>query len=108
MSTKSRIPSKIRNHVFASFDSCAACGTWDADECGHIVAEAMGGAMIPENFVRLCGACNRLQGTATVAFATFASYTLEPALVKSRRAHWAKYCRAAQSNMKIRAYRPAN
>ena len=35
MAKKSRIPAKIRNEVFARFNCCAACGTWDAREAGH-------------------------------------------------------------------------
>ena len=95
MSKKARIPAAIRNTIFARHACCVACGTWDADECGHIVAEANGGAMVVENFIRLCGACNRLQGTASVKIAAYATYTEAPALITSRRAHWAKYCRAA-------------
>ena len=52
MAKKSRIPAKIRNEVFARFNCCAACGTWDAREAGHLVSEANGGAMVLENFVR--------------------------------------------------------
>lgn len=106
MSKKARIPAAIRNEVFARFDCCAACGTWDADECGHIVAEANGGAMVVENFVRLCGRCNRLQGTATVAFRAYAAYSESPAEITTRRAYWAKYCKAAAAGL-AKPYRPA-
>lgn len=97
--TKARIPAAIKAHVFASFDCCAACGTWDADECGHIVAESRGGAMVKENFVRLCGSCNRMQGTASVVFAAYAAYTESPALIRSRRAYWARYVKAASAGI---------
>ena len=103
MTTKARIPASIRTATFARFDCCAACGTWDADECGHLIAEANGGAMVAENFVRLCGRCNRLQGVATVAFAAYAAYTESRATIESRRAHWAKYCKAAAI---AKPYRP--
>lgn len=95
MTKKAKIPAAIRTATFARFNCCAACGTWDADECGHLIAEANGGAMVAENFVRLCGRCNRLQGVATVAFAAYAAYTESRATIESRRAHWAKYCKAA-------------
>ena len=106
MSTKARIPAQIKAHVFAAFDCCAACGTWDADECGHIVAESKGGQMIAENFVRLCGSCNRKQANVNVVFAAFATITIEPAIIISRRAYWASYCSAASGKAKVKAYKP--
>jgi 5-methylcytosine-specific restriction endonuclease McrA len=105
MSRKALIPAKIRTATFARFDCCAACGTWDADECGHIVAESNGGAMVAENFVRLCGRCNRLQGVATVSFAAYAVYTETRAIVESRRAMWAKYC-SASTVKRVKPYNP--
>jgi 5-methylcytosine-specific restriction endonuclease McrA len=112
MSNKARIPAKIRNAVFARFDCCAACGDRQADECGHLIAEAKGGAMVVENFVRLCGRCNRLQGVATVAFRAYAkapaldlSYGEALALIESRRAYWARYCKAAAAGI-AKPYRP--
>jgi HNH endonuclease len=103
--TKARIPAAIKAHVFASFDCCAACGTWDADECGHLVAESKGGAMVKENFVRLCGSCNRMQGTAQVVFAAYAAYTESPAMITSRRAYWARYVKAAAVGI-AKPYKP--
>lgn len=106
MTKKAHIPATVRAEVFARHNCCAACGTWDADECGHIVAESNGGETVAANLVRLCGSCNRTQANANVVFAEFASYTLEPALVMSRRAYWTKYCGAARGKAKIKAYRP--
>ena len=103
MSKKVRIPAATRATVLASHNCCVACGTWDADECGHLIAEANGGSVAVENLVRICGRCNKLQGKANVAFAAFATYTLEPALVQTRRAYWAKYCKAAAI---AKPYRP--
>ena len=103
MTKKARIPASIRNAVFARFECCAACGTWDADNCGHIISEANGGAMVADNFVLLCGSCNRAQGTANVAFRAYARYTETPAMIRTRRAHWAKYCGAAKI---AKPYRP--
>lgn len=96
MSKKAVIPAAIRAQVFARFTCCAACGTWDADECGHIVAESAGGAMIVDNFVRLCGSCNRSQANRSVVFGAYATYTESRALVESRRAYWAKYLGAVK------------
>ena len=107
MSKKATIPAAIRAHVFATFDCCAACGTWDADECGHIVPESRGGAMVAENFVRLCGSCNRVQGAVLVVFGAYAAYTESPALIRSRRAYWARYVGAASGTARIKPYRPA-
>lgn len=103
---KASIPAEIRNAVFSLFDCCAACGTWDADECGHIVAEANGGAMVKENFVRQCSSCNRVQATASISFASYATYETQPAVITTRRAYWAKYCGAARHGAPIKAYRP--
>ena len=101
--TKARIPAAIKAAVFARFDCCAACGTWDADECGHIVAESKGGAMSLDNFVRLCGSCNRKQANRSVAFAAFATLTESRALVQTRRAYWEKYVGASKI---AKPYRP--
>ena len=96
MSKKASIPAAIRAAVMTRFTCCAACGTWDADECGHIVAESAGGQMSVDNFVRLCGSCNRKQANRSVVFGAFASYTESPALILSRRAYWEKYLGAVK------------
>ena len=93
---KAHIPAAIKTAVMSTFTCCVACGTWDADECGHIVAESNGGAMVVDNFVRLCGSCNRKQANRSVCFAAFATYTESPALIRSRRAYWAKYLGAVK------------
>lgn len=103
MSKKASIPAAIKAGVMSRFTACAACGTWDADECGHIVAESNGGAMVLDNFVRLCGSCNRVQANRSVVFAAFANYTESPALIRSRRAYWAKYLGAVKV---AKPYRP--
>jgi len=104
---KQSIPAATRAIVMASHDSCVACGTWDANDCGHLVAEANGGGVEPSNLVRLCSACNGAQGTASVVFGAFAPRELEPALVISRRAYWVTYCGAARmSRLKLKPYRP--
>lgn len=103
---KARIPAPVRAEVMARFSCCAACGTWDADEVGHLVAESNGGTLDLNNLVRLCGNCNRVQHTAQVSFAAYAEYTIEPAVITSRRAYWFKYCGAARGTARIKAYRP--
>lgn len=103
MATKAHIPAAIVAHVMTRFDSCVACGHWDAIECGHIVAESKGGAMVKENFVRLCGHCNRKQGTFPAEFAGHATYTESRALAETRRAQWAAYCKAARNHIAMQA-----
>ena len=103
MSKKAYIPAAIRAHVMQEFRCCVACGTWDADACGHLVAESKGGKMVKENFVRLCHSCNSVQGTAKISFAEYAGYTESAALIISRRAYWARYVGAVKI---AKAYRP--
>lgn len=115
MTRKAHIPAEIKAHVMTAYACCVACGTWEADECGHIVAESKGGEMVKENFVRLCGFCNRKQGTATVAFKMFAqpssdSMTLgeHKARVTTNRAYWSRYCGVAKSSkIKVKPYTPS-
>ena len=105
MFKKAPIPTALRNAVMAKNDCCVACGTWDAEECGHLISEINGGPMILENLVRMCGHCNRRLHDKNVAFKVYAPYATSPALITSRRAYWARYCGAA--NMKgIKPYRP--
>jgi len=101
--SKAYVPASIRKEIFARFDCCAACGTWDADQVGHIVAEANGGEMSANNMMRLCGSCNQAQGTATVIIGTYATRTESPSTILPRRKAWSKYCAAAKS-MKVKAY----
>lgn len=72
MSTKSRIPASIKAHVMSAFAGCVACGSREANHCGHIIPESQGGAMVIENFVRLCESCNTTQGAVHVRFKAYA------------------------------------
>ena len=101
--SKAYIPAHIRKAVEARFDCCVACGMWDADNVGHIVAEVHGGEMSVDNMIRLCGACNRAQGTATVVIGTYATRTESPSIIIPRRKAWKKYCAAAK-DVKVKAY----
>jgi len=96
MSKKASIPESIKAHVLTAYDSCVACGHWDAIECGHIVAESRGGAMVKENFVRLCGHCNRAQGNYPAQFGAYAAYTESRAMAETNRAQWAAYCESVR------------
>ena len=113
MATKSRIPATIRAHVMTTFAGCVACGTREANHCGHIVPESAGGAMVKENFVRLCESCNTTQGAVHVRFKAFAapipmdvSYGEALATIQTNRAYWARYCSAARSGLKVKPYDP--
>lgn len=107
MAKKLDIPAATRATVYARFDCCAACGTWDADCVAHIVAEHKGGTLDQANLVRLCGWCNQKQHTAFVPFGAYATYTESRALVETRRAMWAKACGQARNGFKIKPYKPA-
>lgn len=113
MSSKSRIPAAIRNYVMTTFDGCVACGTREANHCGHIVPESHGGAMVKENFVRLCESCNTTQGAVHVKFKSFAraisldaTYGEALATIQTNRAYWARYCSAARGKVKLNPYDP--
>jgi hypothetical protein len=113
MSTKARIPASIKNAVMAAFAGCAACGSREANHCGHIVPESQGGAMIKENFVRLCEFCNTTQGAVHVRFKAYAApialdvtYGEALATLATRQAYWAAYCRAARGTIKLKPYDP--
>lgn len=95
---KARIDPAIRAIVLARHDGCVVCGDRQANECGHIIAEAKGGKATEGNLLRMCGACNRAQGSKNVAFAGYAkaislraTYGEALATIDSRRAQWAAY-----------------
>lgn len=112
-SSKDYISADVRADVMYKFTCCAACGTFDANECGHLLAEAKGGKPTLDNLVRLCSHCNRKQGTATVKFKSYAqapdmraTYAEAIDLINRRRVAWAKYCSHARSDIKIKPYKP--
>ena len=78
MFKKARIPAALRNAVMAKNDCCVACGTWDAEECGHLISEVNGGPMILENLVRMCGHCNRRLHDKNVAFKSLRALCYQP------------------------------
>jgi hypothetical protein len=106
MTKKAIIDPATRAIVLARHNCCVVCGTWDADECGHIIAEANGGDATEGNLVRMCGRCNRVQGKKNVAFRGFASYTIKPAVVMSRRAAWAAYLQRGEHGLIGRMAKP--
>lgn len=113
MSKKAAIPASIKAHVMATFPACVACGSREANHCGHIVPESKGGAMVKENFVRLCEFCNTTQGAVHVRFKAFAkpisldvTYGEAIATIQTNRAYWARYCSAARGVVKLNPYDP--
>lgn len=98
MSKKEKIDPTTRAIVLARHGGCVVCGDRRANECGHIIAEANGGAATEGNLLRMCGYCNRKQGTKTVAFASYAkpialsaTYGEVLATLDSRQAAWVAY-----------------
>lgn len=73
MPKKQRIPPTIRKVVFNRWSKgrismlCYCCRINEIDchdfECGHIVAEGMGGRICEENLRPICTPCNRSMGT---------------------------------------------
>ena len=106
MSTKVKIPMSIKTAVKAKFNCCAACGTWDADNVGHIIAESKGGTLAMENLILLCGNCNQVQSNINIQFAAFAEYAIEPTVIIARRKYWEKYCGAARNGLAVKPYKP--
>ena len=98
MARKGYISAEIRKAVMESHDGCVVCGTPDADQCGHLIAESKGGEISVNNLVRMCGRCNTIQGNANVQFASFAPVNWDLALryameeIERKRAAWARYC----------------
>lgn len=114
MASKSRVPASIKAYVMSAFPACVACGSREANHCGHIVPESHGGAMVKENFVRLCEICNTTQGAVHVRFKSFATpiplsvaYGEAIAIAQTNRAYWARYCSSARGAVKIKPYDPA-
>jgi hypothetical protein len=113
MTKKAEIPAATRAIVLARHAACVVCGDRQANECGHIIAEACGGAATEGNLLRMCGACNRAQGKKNVAFAAYAkpislkaTYGEALATLDSRRAAWAAYLKRAEHGELGRMARP--
>lgn len=111
--SKARIPAAIKAHVMSAHAGCVACGSREANHCGHIIPESQGGAMVKENFVRLCEYCNTTQGAVHVRFKAYANpialdatYGEALATIQTNRAYWARYCSAARGQVKLNPYDP--
>lgn len=66
MAKKQYISKDIREAIKLRDCVCQACGTNDAREMGHIVAESNFGGIEFENLMLLCDICNTAQGNVTV------------------------------------------
>ena len=110
---KAEIPAETRALVMARHAGCVVCGDRHANECGHIVAEANGGGIEPENLLRMCYFCNRKQSSKNVAFAGYAkaislraTYGEAIATIDSRRAQWVAYLSRGEHGSLGRLSRP--
>jgi hypothetical protein len=103
MAKKATISDETRAIVMTRHAACVVCGNREANECGHIIAEAHGGGVEPENLLRMCGVCNRKQGAKNVSFAGYAkpislsaTYGEALATIDSRRAQWIVYLKRGE------------
>jgi len=98
MAKKQRIPRKVKSALLDRFQCCAVCGQWDANDAGHIIPEAQGGAATLGNLILLCAPCNQSQGAVYAPIKHHAtpldhlSVTAARELIIKRRALWARYC----------------
>ncbi len=113
MTKKAAIAPATRAIVLARHAGCVVCGDRRANECGHIIAEANGGAATEGNLLRMCGSCNRVQGKKNVAFAAYAkpisltaTYGEALATLDSRQAAWAAYLQRAEHGSLGRIAKP--
>ena len=96
MSKKSCIPASVKLAVRDARNCCAACGTPDAFDCGHIVAEKRGGSLALSNLILMCDRCNGALSSANVAFGCTAAYTENWSQIQANRAAFFKYADAAK------------
>ena len=93
---KLTVTRKIKTSVRAAYSACVCCGTWDAFDTGHMVAEARGGSLDLINLRLMCDRCNGALRSGNAEFARYA----EPndgdrPTVETNRASWFAYCDAA-------------
>lgn len=96
MARKEKISNKVKLAVRDARNCCAACGTPDAFDCGHIVAEKRGGKAELANLILMCDRCNGALGHANFEFNSTAAYTESWAQIQANRAAFFKYADAAK------------
>lgn len=96
MARKTTISSKVKLAVRDARNCCATCGTPDAFDCGHIVAEKRGGKAELENLILMCDRCNGALSHANFEFVGTAAYTESWSQIQANRAAFFKYADAAK------------
>jgi hypothetical protein len=93
---KQKISRKIKIEVRATYAGCVCCGTWDAFDTGHVIAETRGGSLDMVNLRKMCDRCNGALRSANAEFARYATPNDGArAAVETNRAAWFAYCDAA-------------
>lgn len=93
MSKKAAIPAKVKLAVRASYAGCVCCGTYDAFDTGHVIAESRGGSLDLSNLRLMCDRCNGAIRNANCQFARYATPNDGArAVVETNRAAWFAYC----------------
>lgn len=93
--SKKSITAKIKTEVRASYAGCICCGTWDAFDTGHVIAEARCGSLDMSNLRRMCDRCNGAIGSANFRIQKYATPNDgQRAIVETNRAAWFSYCDA--------------
>ena len=105
MTKKAHINTATRTTVIARDGHCVTCGTWDARDMGHIVAECNGGSNEADNLVLMCNCCNTTLGSATLQIETRAPYREARADIEKARVGFAKWARSARGAKRIKPYR---
>jgi hypothetical protein len=96
MAKKEKIPAALKLAVRDARNCCAACGTPDAFDCGHIVAETRGGKLELSNLILMCDRCNGALNHANFEFAETANYTESWSAIQRNRAVFFAYADKAK------------
>lgn len=95
---KASISRNTKLKVRAAYDGCVCCGTYDAFDTGHVIAEARGGSLAMSNLRLMCDRCNGALRSANAEFARYATPNDgQRAIVETNRAAWFSYCDEAIS-----------
>jgi hypothetical protein len=96
MARKQNISRKLKLEVRSAYAGCVCCGTWDARDTGHVIAEARGGSLDISNLRLMCSYCNGALRSANAEFSAYATPNDGTrAIVETNRAAWINYCNAA-------------
>jgi hypothetical protein len=96
MAKKEKISAALKLAVRDARNCCAACGTPDAFDCGHIVAETRGGKAELSNLILMCDRCNGALNHANFEFIATANYTESWTVIQHNRAAFFAYADKAK------------